>query len=407
MARRPGPGLPGSRMSEDHGILLAGAWRLVGEIDMRKDIMVVIAEYQAVRHCGKLVAALAEFLATEDVNRPRRCLGKVMAPLHLAVILEDLDLLDLFRRSEVVDLMVESGVGRVLELAVERSSLEVVAALLQFPQLDEEGARLPYALDLAVRKGREDLITLLTKDCSKLQAYHAMVAATRHNDIKVFRRSLAVLAAEVGDTASYWAPDPTVTCERCKGRDSSLVHLAICGGRPLMLRALVAAGCDVDKHMANGSTPLAAILVSDNPHDKKLKQFCPKQELLAELLVSEGVDLEAPVELSGALVAPVEAAGACCHQLRKQVEKATKKQRLRRKVEMRREKQGEGGEGKVEEREGGEKAACSACGAAGELAVCGGCRAARYCGEGCQAAHWGPMGGLWPGGTVVPLHGRI
>ena len=130
-------------MSEDHGILLAGAWRLVGEIDMRKEIMVVIAEYQAVRHCGKLVAALAEFLATGDVNRPRRCLGKVMAPLHLAVILEDLDLLDLFRRSEVVDLMVESGVGRVLELAVERSSLEVVAALLQFPQLEEEGRGFP------------------------------------------------------------------------------------------------------------------------------------------------------------------------------------------------------------------------------------------------------------------------
>ena len=105
--------------------------------------MVVIAEYQAVRHFGKLVAAVTEFLATEDVNRPRRCLGKVMASLHLAVILEDLDLLDLFRRSEVVDLMVESGVGRVLELAVERSSLEVVAALLKFPQLEEEGRGFP------------------------------------------------------------------------------------------------------------------------------------------------------------------------------------------------------------------------------------------------------------------------
>ena len=54
-----------------------------------------------------------------------------------------------------------------------------------------------------MRKGREDLITLLTKDCSKLQAYHAMVAATRHNDVKVFRRFLAVLAAEVGELEGH------------------------------------------------------------------------------------------------------------------------------------------------------------------------------------------------------------
>ena len=374
-------------MSEVHGILLAGAWRLVEGIDMREEIMAVIAEYQAVRQCGRLVAAVTEYLGTEDVNRPRQLLGKVMAPLHLAVIQEDLDLLDVFRRSEVVDLMVEGGVGRVLDLAVERSSLEVVAALLQFTQLEEEEGRLPYALDLAVKRGREDIITLLTKDRSKLQAYHAMLAATRHSDVKVFRRFLAVLTAEGGEAASHWAPSPAYTCQCCQGGDSSLLHLAICGGRHLMLRALVAAGCDVDRPLANGSTPLAAILVSDSPHDKKFKHICPKQELLAELLVSEGVDLEAPVEQGGALVTPVEAAAACCHQLRKLVEKATKKQRLRRKVEIRREKQvGKAEEG---EGEGGEKPVCAACGVREEMSVCSGCRAAWYCGEACQAQHWG------------------
>jgi len=160
--------------------------------------------------------------------------------------------------------------------------------------------------------------------------------------------------------------------------DCSLLHLAICGERPLFLRALHQAGYQV----AVVATMFKITPVKDAVRGIQCSGFpCRCGEMLGELfpLLQDHFekekgrqDLTAALELSK------------CGNMKRLLGRELKRVELRKKLEDRKSQQKPEEEGKPAKK-------CWKCGISSskvDLSKCSACRRAWYCGEKCQKADW-------------------
>ena len=159
---------------------------------------------------------LKTYLNDPDVNRVRPKDKMALAPIHYAVLLEDLDLLALFKNSETVDVNIiykKDGVkqGTILDLAVltRNIGLEVVRSVLEMagPGLAlgvfSDQVAIPLVLEEAVKQDREELLFLLLKSgLPLLNHYSAALSCIVNNNVKIFNK----LLAEIQEQGQLYLP---------------------------------------------------------------------------------------------------------------------------------------------------------------------------------------------------------
>ena len=375
------------------------------DVNMKKHVfkvMKIFSTYEST--CSshhKANELLKTYLGDPDVNRVRPMDGVAFAPIHYAVFLENLDLLELFKNSETVDVNIiykKEGVeqGTILDLAVfsTKSKLEVIQKVLTMAKLKAylpgpDQVAIPSVLDEAVRQDREDLLFLLLSSEAThplLNHFSAAVSCIVYNSVRIFNK----LLSKIQEQGKLYMPPPfLIRCYHCKGLDPSLLHHSLCYLKPKFLHCLLAAGHEARAvRSSTGLKPLQdALLCMKHKTTGPIQGGCNDGkcvQILGELLSDPNQDLfeegQRKVELEEALI------GEMCHQARRLLEKEVKKLSLRRKLETRRKMEDK--EMKVTSDSQSRCWHCSASSGAVQLSKCASCRTAWYCGKSCQKEDW-------------------